>query len=258
MEPQFPEASIFGTEVRRLSSSVVGHDYRVSVWLPPTYASTTKSYPTVYVLDANVCFGMVAESVWSLVLGNELPELLIVGIGYPIESLDDWITNRVRDFTPTRMDDSPHSGGAERFLSCLKTELIPFVDKNYRTEPNDRTIFGYSLGGLFALFSLLRNPELFTRYVSGSPALYWDNAVMFQYEKEFARNRSRLRKRCFLSVGSREPSFLSHVQKFAGAMKQRNYEGFDLKLQVFEGETHASSPAFAAVKGLQTVFACRD
>ena len=253
MEPPFPEASIFSTEVRSLSSAA-GHDYRISVWLPPSYASTTKSYPSLYVLDANVCFGMVAEAVWSLVLGNELPELLIVGIGYPIKSLDEWVIHRSRDFTPTRMHANPGSGGAESFLSCLQTELIPFVEQNYRTEPTDRTLFGYSLGGLFTLFSLLRNPQLFRRYVAGSPVLDWDNRVMFDFEKELASNRSGLDKRCFISVGSREPSFLSHVQDFAYAMQQRSYDGFDLNLRVFDGETHASSPAFAAVKGLQTVF----
>ena len=152
------------------------------------------------------------------------------------------------------MPERSNSGRAGLFLTCLETELIPFVEENYRTAPNDRAIFGYSLGGLFALFSLLRNPELFRRYVAGSPALYWDNAVMFQYEAEFAKHRARLDKRCFLSVGSKESSFVSHVQNFAGTMKKRNYEGFDLNLQVFEGESHASSPAFAAVKGLQTVF----
>jgi predicted alpha/beta superfamily hydrolase len=42
------------------------------------------------------------------------------------------------------------SGGADKFLTSMKTEIVPFVDKNYKTN-SDRGIFGHSLGSVCSL-----------------------------------------------------------------------------------------------------------
>jgi predicted alpha/beta superfamily hydrolase len=54
------------------------------------------------------------------------------------------------------------SGGADKFLTSMKTEIVPFVDKNYKTN-SDRGIFGHS-GGLFAAYCLVNSDGYFTRF----------------------------------------------------------------------------------------------
>jgi predicted alpha/beta superfamily hydrolase len=92
-----------------------------------------------------------------------LPELIIVGI--PNMNLGF----RERDFTPTHV--SGLSGGADKFLAFLKSELIPYIEKTYPAKADGNTLYGGSLAGLFVLigrhapqYGLLRSESL--RYAS--------------------------------------------------------------------------------------------
>jgi len=59
----------------------------------------------------------------------------------------------------------PLAGGADNFKKFMQEELVPFIDSNYRTVKNDRTIAGLSFGGLFAAYVLFAEPSLFQRYI---------------------------------------------------------------------------------------------
>jgi hypothetical protein len=63
----------------------------------------------------------------------------------------DHMALRARDFTPTRTPREANSGGAAAFLDFLEHELIPFVDRTWRTMPSDRGLLRHSYGGLFAI-----------------------------------------------------------------------------------------------------------
>ena len=89
------------TSAHELASSLVNQTYRVFVALPPNYASSGKTYPVLYTLDANGSFAMIRDIVHALLLGPELPEMLVVGIGYPADSYVATQAVRNRDFTPT-------------------------------------------------------------------------------------------------------------------------------------------------------------
>jgi len=80
------EATISLTEVKTLHSSAVGRDYRIFVALPLSYSRrTSETYPVVYLLDGDLWFGAVTDPTRFLQWGGkELPELIIVGIGYGI------------------------------------------------------------------------------------------------------------------------------------------------------------------------------
>ena len=74
-------------------------------------------------------------------------------------------TLRSRDLTLTSMEARPGSG--RRLVPGLySTELTPFIESNYRAEPTDRAIFGYSDGGLFVLYALFSQPGTFRRYIT--------------------------------------------------------------------------------------------
>ena len=110
----FPLATIPATEVRLLQSTAVDQEYLVSVALPFNYAEhPDKTYPVIYVLDANLFFGMVVEMVRVMNVRvpfcNELPDAIIIGIGYPVsgslaESHAQVMHLRMRDFLPVRSE----------------------------------------------------------------------------------------------------------------------------------------------------------
>jgi len=147
------------------------------------YARTDTTYPVLYCLDANVKFGMISNVVNSLgTLTKEIPEIIVVGIAYPIIGLEDWVKGRNRDLTPTmipehekywvdrfslatgRDDIVVQSGKAYKFLDFIRIELIPFIESKYRISSNDRALHGTSLGGLFTLYALFEHPGIFVSW----------------------------------------------------------------------------------------------
>jgi predicted alpha/beta superfamily hydrolase len=202
-----------------ITSKINGVTYPIFIALPGSYFTTEKTYPVVYMLDAYSSFGIMVQMARLLAFDKELPEVIIVGIsseGGPKE----FNYNRARDYTPTQISPEklpvefraafPISGGAEKFLEFIKNELIPYVESNYRFSPGDRTLEGHSLGGLFVFYSLFKEPDLFKRYVSISPALFWDDGLTLKQEEKFFQNHKTINANVYTSIGSLEnESFIS-------------------------------------------------
>ncbi len=255
MTNSYPEATVFNSEARRLTSSATGKTYQISVGLPLSYMDSNRSYPVLYMLDSNTLFGAAANLAMLLGWGGELPEIIIVGIGYEIHSFDDWAILRSRDLTPSSVEDIPGSGGASQFLKFLDTELIPFIDSNYRTNPADRAITGHSFGGLFVLYTLLHRPDLFQRYCAGSPVPDYDDRLLFEFEQEFALTNSSLPVSLAVIAGELEGPNTISTGEFCANLSARNYEGLNLTCLLMEGETHLSAIAPLMVKGWKAIYA---
>jgi predicted alpha/beta superfamily hydrolase len=253
------EATIPMTEVTTLHSSAVGRDYTIYVALPLSYSkNTSETYPVVYLLDGDVLFGALTEPARLLQSVNELPELIIVGIGYGMPWDDTGEVKRLReiDYTPKATPDR----GAGQFLKFIQDDLFPYIDANYRTDPMDRTIAGASYGGLFPLYVLFDAPETFNRYIALSPALWWRDRVIFEHEEAFADEHSDLPVKLFLSVGGLEEGqypvsrMVSNLREFHQRLEDRHYAGLEMEMVVMEHETHHSVIPGALSKGLRSVF----
>src|SRR2546430_9234669 len=111
----------------------------------------------------------------------------------------------IRDLTVTGVQTCALPIYGAKFLNFLKTELIPFMETNYRGDPARRILGGHSLGGLFTLYAMFSDPSLFWGYLAGSPAIPWDNNFTVRQEEEFAKNHKDLPVRLFFAVGGAEP-----------------------------------------------------
>ena len=262
-------ASIPGTEVRTITAQSVKQEYRISVALPSSYAThPERSYPTIYLPDAYFYFGMVIELTRVMVLCGEFPETIVVGIGYPMhEPLAEVTTEvrrlRTRDLTPVpdpaEAFDSEPGGGAPAFLTFIQAELIPLIEREYRADAAARVLAGHSGGGLFALYALFHQPDLFAGYSVASPSLYWGNRVTFAYEEAFAEGRTSLPVKLYLGIGGREDpdptdsdfyrDFFQMVERF----ESRGYEGLSFTKHVAENCNHCASTAPTFQAGLQAV-----
>jgi predicted alpha/beta superfamily hydrolase len=121
-----------------------------------------------------------------LQLFQEVPEMVIVGIGYPVNDFRQALGLRTRDLTPTKDDawieellkltqgdfTNDGSGSADNFLKFIREELKPFIKANYRIDAEDSSISGHSFGGLFGLYALLHAPNTFKRYIISSPSIW--------------------------------------------------------------------------------------
>src|SRR5690606_8719755 len=95
-------------------------------------------------------------------------------------------------------------GGADGFLSFIAEELAPFGEERYGGDPNDRCLFGYSLGGLCTAHALLPEPTAFQRFIIASAALWWNDRWMTGRERERAAGSKQLPARVFVSAGAEE------------------------------------------------------
>jgi predicted alpha/beta superfamily hydrolase len=242
----------------QLKSKINKTSYQLFVSLPKYYSSTdTVKYPVLYLLDGNYTFPIAHSTRQLLDFSSSLEDIIIVGIGYTWDkSYEPWFVERWNNFTPSsdiKSDTSGSflkmlnlktgsltSGGSEEFINVLKNEIIPFVEKKYKTN-GDKGIEGHSLGGLFATYCLLQEPQLFNRYGINSPSLWWDNEKIFEIEKAFAEKSKYLNAQVFISVGSREgESMVPKITAFADTLKAHQYNGLTLTSQVFEDEGHFS------------------
>ncbi len=254
------QGALPGSDFHLFRSTIADDEFEVSVAVLRRTHETGKRFPVVYALDANIWFAWVAQTAGLMMIGEERPEMIVVGIGHPVGSvLNDptarqkWGEARQRHMGPTVVEPQG-GGGAEKFLGFIRDELIPFVDSNYPTDAEDRTLLGDSMGGLFSVYALLHHPETFNRYIAGSPALGRDHGVIFQDERKFAVGRTSLPVKLFMSVASHEHPLVAGVEQMVETLKGRNYTGLDLTFDKFDGETHLSVVGQTISRGLRAVF----
>lgn len=246
--------------IHLLRSQINGQTYDVRVMLPVGYDALTQRaaamrYPTLYVLDgawmlfASFTRGFLASA-----------NVIVVGIA----SATDHAQRRSFDYTP-RDDSSAWAkralqggvlfGGADAFLRVLKEEIIPMVDRTYRTT-SDRGIHGHSMGGLFVAYAMLEAPDLFTRYAMTSPSLWWNDRMIITREPEFAKQHPVFPKHVFLSIGSDEGSGMAAVMyqfaaRLCSSFSEGYYKGLDLIVESIPGEEHQSPvPHWHAMRAL--------
>src|SRR5665213_519018 len=177
---QTNEVVVAGSQTKTFTSSIVsGQEYVLQISLPAGYANTNKKYPVVYLMDSQWDFPLVAALYGQQYYDGFVPEMIVVGI--------TWGGNhpnpdslRARDYTPTTEQRLPQSGGADKFLSVIKNEVFPIIEKDYRVDNNAKTLIGCSLGGLFTMYALFTHPQMFNRYVAASPAFTWDNQILYK------------------------------------------------------------------------------
>jgi len=88
-----------------------------------------------------------------------------------------------------------------------------------------------------------------------SPALYWDDQVMFKEEATFATAKRPLRADVFIAVDSLEStSMQDYAKHFVSVVTERKYNGLTLRSTVLENETHTSVFPGAFARGLRTLF----
>lgn len=271
---KYPMVAVPGTETRLFYSKILEQEMMLYIKIPATYTiNTQKIYPCWYVTDANLSFAMIADmaSFFEIPVIVE-PEIFVVGIGYKIRDMGDWGAWRTRDLTPTNIPSSDiywagvflkfagrqlevKTGGAAKFLECIEKEVLPFIESNYRVSATDRGLGGYSYGGLFSLYVLFKQPELFSKYYAGSPSIKYDKGVLFTYEKEYATTHSDLKATLFITAGGAEDSvMIANAHKMAAQLESRKYPGLKVETHVFPDETHMSCVPAAWMRAFRVLY----
>ena len=255
------------TDTYRIKSRPVGADFelRVARPLPPLTGGPPANYDVLYLLDGDLFFGLSTD-VTRLMheLFGELPPMLVVGIGYA--GANGRVSNeaRNRDFTPTADARAPSSGGAARFLEFLRDEVRPLIKERYPQATGRSTLFGSSMGGLFASYAVVERPESFDQYIIASPALWWDGHLLVRTADQRPLLRGRMPARVFLAVGALEEGagipqldefrLVSNARDLLRKLQARPAPGLSVWMHVFDDETHTSVVPVALTRGLRTLY----
>src|SRR5215207_1067511 len=221
-----------------VKSQVLGEERVVLVRTPTGYARSSERFPVLYMTDGDAHIQHTSGTVSFLARNARMPEMIVVGISN---------TDRTRDLTPThvaQLPDNPNarfptSGGADKFIKFIETELIPFVESKYRTQPY-RALAGHSLGGLFAVHAMITRPELFNSYVAVSPSLQWDNFMMIDRAKEFFKTRKEYDRTLFASLGNEPGDIGDAFGLFRDELQRQQVKGFVWEAVRYDDEDHGS------------------
>ena len=160
-----------GSHYMQVESEVVGRDFHVYIMLPDNYEENPdQTYPTIYVLDGGNLFPLLVTYYGYLNFGQEVPDAIIVGISYGADTFSGG-NYRSTDYTAPS-EERDYWGGAGNYQTFLSDELMPLVEKNFRSQPDRRIIFGQSLAGQFVLYTALTEPNLFWGHIASNPALH--------------------------------------------------------------------------------------
>lgn len=250
--------------------------YKIYTAIQKEYYKYNKNYPVLYVLDADPLFLQVRD----IVLKNK-KNIIIVGIGYEDNKTDKntnkqdlnfFRLNRMRDYLPMKLSKSferyekkgyskeaEYSGKASEFADFLKKELIPYINKKYRTTKKN-TLYGHSLGGFFATWIMIKDPLIFQKYLISSPALWYEDGYIYNF---FDNINKKVKLKAFFSIGEKElvekydssKARYIHLGRFEGFYsKIRRYKNIDSRKIVFENKNHKTVIEPALKQGIDFLF----
>ncbi|NGZ74344.1 alpha/beta hydrolase [Saccharibacillus alkalitolerans] len=237
--------------------SAEGREYRILMSVPECEAPA-RGYPVIYMLDGHAVFNTVLDAERAQSRRSDKTGVcpsVIVGIGYP--SRLPFSPERQYDYTlpvpagnlPASPDGRPRPehGGADAFLRFIEEALKPRIERELPIDRGRQTLFGHSLGGLFALHVLFTRPDAFRCYIAGSPSLHWAQPLIREEEALFARRlrEEKLELNLLIALGELEGGAPFHSAQNARALHERLEElrefGLNAKFRVFEEENHGST-----------------
>lgn len=137
---EIPENDSFGKHV--LHSKALKQARDIQVYLPESYHQGTDKYAVLYITDGQQYFFNGVAFQQSFHHFDLTPEFIVVGV-------TNYHPQRLEVFADTQL------------LDFFEEELIPFIDKHYRTN-DDRLVFGWQMGGYFVSKALLKLQKLRT------------------------------------------------------------------------------------------------
>jgi enterochelin esterase-like enzyme len=137
-----------------LRSKILNMDRKFAIYLPPGYETSQRSYPVLYLLHGGgddqtgwVQFGEVQNITDKAIREGQATAMIIV--------MPDANTGRRGYFNDVK--------GDWRYEDFFFQELMPYIEKTYRTKPEKRyrAVAGLSMGGGGSFMYALHRPDLF-------------------------------------------------------------------------------------------------
>ncbi|MGV0755106.1 alpha/beta hydrolase-fold protein [Empedobacter brevis] len=233
------------------------------IWLyTPEEMDANEKYDVIVVFDAQYqTFLDLVQS--SIPFRDELNyrESIIVGVVSPYVENE---YNRNNDLLPMANDTeelkrrSPYIGNADKVIEFMDKELFPNLEKKYALTKN-RLAIGHSNGGTLILYSLLKNPALFTDYIAVSPNFAFDKERLVGEFKHFNFDQLKSKKFIFISQANESEATNFKGWDFAftniiNVLSTKNSSNLVFKHEAYPKESHFSSFPNGMLQGLREYY----
>jgi predicted alpha/beta superfamily hydrolase len=237
-------------ETFTMQSAGMGEARRINVYLPYGYAdSPNERYPVLYMPDGGIQedFQHIAGLVQVLTGNGSMRPVVLVGIENTV---------RRRDMTgpTTNPEDrkiAPVVGGSAAFRRFIRTELMPLIERRYRTT-SEKAIVGESLAGLFVLETFFLEPDMFDTYIAFDPSLWWNNAELV--ERAPARIPSAAANRNVYLASSSQADIAALTKRLAETFANGAPPSARWHYEPMPEETHATIYHPAALRAFRQLF----
>jgi predicted alpha/beta superfamily hydrolase len=166
-------------------SKILKEDRKINIYIPENYVKSKDSFPVLYMPDGGLKedFPHIANTLQKLIAEKKIPGYILVGIEN---------TKRKRDLTGITTVEKDKEiadevGKSANFRKFINEELIPQINKNYKTN-SYKGIIGESLAGFFVVETFLLEPNDFDFYIAFDPSLWWNNHHYDKNVAQFTKN----------------------------------------------------------------------
>ncbi len=216
----------------------LGKKRRIWALVPCDYYRSNKRYPVLYLQDAQNLFNEHAPfGNWAI--DEKLGILKELGLGdIIIIAVEHGGHDRIKEYLPFNTEQFGPGEGASYARFIIET-LKPYVDDKFRTKPHriHTGIGGSSMGGLISVYTGMKYPDIFSKWMIFSPSLWLSTKIFTR-----ARNYDNERPSFVYLYGGREESesMESDLRKLATRLKEKalHEELIHYKLSIHPTATH--------------------
>jgi len=235
-----------GGDVRvahEIDSEHTGRTQTIEVSLPRSYADHPESeFPVLVLLDGESNLDYASAVTEFLAESGAIPEMIIVGVHAGPTRAQDYAFAPIQEGMPAH---------GERYIEFIRTEVLPFVEREYRAAPL-RLISGHSLGGAFVTFVLAERTDQFSAYIVQSPYLPGEFGRAILGELEASLDDSAGGSAFYYANLGEEPDLRESFARLAGVVAESG--ALRSSTEVHPRKTHMSTRLIGLYNGLERFF----
>lgn len=222
-------------ETITIDSKVLMKKASINIRLPNSYLSLkSKRYPVFFSLGS---FEATAATISTLSHNQEYPMPDTILVSLTTETAVSFIQRGVK---------------SEDFINFLETDVIPYIDKNYRSQPF-RILTAGERFGQAPLYALIHKPKLFQAYFAISPWIKDDSGLVNEFETLLKSDKD-ISAFLWLSSGG-ETRVAPNYHKLISLLQQDAPKNLEWKSAQFNQNTNMSQGLISLPNAIESLFA---
>jgi hypothetical protein len=240
----------------KIASKATGRMYSIEIFRPASYDTSPHAYPALFVLDGNYAFDAIV-ALSSYMQRGEIKEHVIVGVSSDVPFGPPLAAVRTPDFTPPTKDGIMTRDAPSAYYGFLKDELMPEIGRRMRVEPDEKTLWGYSLSGSFVTWLNYYDRSLFRNYILASPNWGQFGIQQLLGEGKVFNAAGAVQRKLFISfdLNAEMPGVPDPEGRFRGFATPGAAPGYKVGYVLTRGETHTTSWFATLPAALRFVYA---